>query len=78
MSKDLDPYGAIDLDYCTRVRAAGLHTKYIPNTHATHFEQNGIDAYGYNKNELVKKTWDLHNKNVCDYSNGTKAYYIPL
>ena len=78
MNTDLDPYGAIDLDYCTRVRAAGLHTKYIPNAHATHFEQNGIDAYGYNKNELVKKTWDLHNQNVSDYSNGTKTYYIPL
>jgi len=78
MNKELDPYGAIDLDYCTRVRAAGFQTKYIPNTHATHIEQNGLDAYGYNKNEFVKKTWDLHNQNVADYSNGTKSYYIPL
>jgi len=78
MNKELDPYGAIDLDYCTRVRAAGFHTKYIPNIHATHIEQNGLDAYGYNKNELVKKTWDLHNQNVADYSNGTKSFYIPL
>jgi GT2 family glycosyltransferase len=77
-NEELDPYGAIDLDYCTRCRAAGLHTKFIPLTKATHIEQNGSDAYGYNKMDLVKKTWDLHNKNVSDYSNGTKAYYIPL
>jgi GT2 family glycosyltransferase len=77
-NEELDPYGAIDLDYCTRCRAAGLHTKYIPKTKATHIEQNGSDAYGYNKMDLVKKTWDLHTKNVFDYSNGTKAYYIPL
>jgi hypothetical protein len=28
--------------------------------------------------ELVKKTWDLHNRNVSKYTDGTKAYYIPL
>jgi hypothetical protein len=77
-NQELDPYGAIDLDYCTRCRASGLHTKYIPNIKATHIEQNGIDTYGYNKMDLVKKTWDLHNQNVSEYSNGTKAYYIPL
>jgi GT2 family glycosyltransferase len=77
-NEELDPYGAIDLDYCTRVRAAGLHTKYIPNTKATHIEQNGADAYGYNKMDLVKKTWDLHNRNVQSYGDGTKSYYIPL
>jgi GT2 family glycosyltransferase len=77
-NEELDPYGAIDLDYCTRCRAAGLHTKFIPKTKAIHIEQNGIDAYGYNKMDLVKKTWDLHNSNVSEYSNRTKAYYIPL
>jgi hypothetical protein len=77
-NQELDPYGAIDLDYCTRVRAAGLHTKFVPSTRATHLEQNGSDAYGYNKMDLVKKTWDLHNKNVSAYTDGTKAYYIPL
>jgi GT2 family glycosyltransferase len=77
-NEELDPYGAIDLDYCTRCRAAGLHTKFIPNTKAIHIEQNGIDAYGYNKMDLVKKTWDLHTNNVSNYSNGTKSYYIPL
>jgi GT2 family glycosyltransferase len=77
-NEELDPYGAIDLDYCTRVRAAGLHTKYIPNTKATHIEQNGADAYGYNKMDLVKKTWDLHNRNVQAYGDGTKTFYIPL
>lgn len=77
-NEELDPYGAIDLDYCTRCRASGLHTKFIPNTNATHIEQNGADAYGYNKMDLVKKTWDLHNLNVSEYSNGTKSFYIPL
>jgi len=77
-NEELDPYGAIDLDYCTRTRAAGFHTKYIPSTKATHIEQNGTDVYGYNKMDLVKKTWNLHNKNVSDYSNGTKSYYISL
>jgi hypothetical protein len=77
-NQELDPYGAIDLDYCTRCRASGLHTKYIPNIKATHIEQNGVDAYGYNKMDLVKKTWDLHNQNVSEYSNGTKSFYIPL
>jgi GT2 family glycosyltransferase len=73
-NEQLDPYGAIDLDYCTRCRAAGLHTKYIPNAKATHIEQNGADAYGYNKMDLVKKTWDLHNSNVSEYSHGTKSF----
>jgi len=77
-NEELDPYGAIDLDYCTRVRAAGLHTKFIPSMIATHLEQNGSDIYGYNKMDLVKKTWDLHNKNVSNYTDGTKSYYIPL
>jgi GT2 family glycosyltransferase len=77
-NEELDPYGAIDLDYCTRVRASGLHTKFIPSSKAIHIEQNSSDAYGYNKMDLVKKTWDLHSKNVSDYSNGTKAFYIPL
>lgn len=74
----LDPYGAIDLDYCTRVRAAGLYTKYIRTGWATHIQQNGIDAYGYNKNDLVKSTWQLHTSNVANYSNGSKTYYLPL
>jgi len=77
-NEQLDPYGAIDLDYCTRCRAAGLQTKYIPNIKANHIEQNSIDAYGYNKMDLVKKTWDLHNRNVSAYGDGTKTYYIPL
>jgi len=74
----LDPYGAIDLDYCTRVRASGLYTKYIRTGWATHIQQNGIDAYGYNKNDLVKSTWELHSNNVSNYSNGSKTYYLPL
>jgi GT2 family glycosyltransferase len=74
----LDPYGAIDLDYCTRVRAYGLYTKYIRTGKATHIEQNGIDAYGYNKNDLVKSTWELHSSNVSNYANGSKTYYLPL
>lgn len=74
----LDPYGAIDLDYCTRVRAAGLYTKYVRSGYATHIEQNGLDAYGYNKNDLVKSTWELHSSNVSNYANGSKTYYLPL
>ena len=77
-NEELDPYGAIDLDYCTRVRASGLSTKFIPGTKATHIEQNGMEAYGYNKMDLVKNTWELHNRNVSAYTDGTKAYYIPL
>jgi GT2 family glycosyltransferase len=77
-NQELDPYGAIDLDYCTRCRAAGLHTKFIKEYTANHIEQNSIDAYGYNKNELVQKTWSLHSNNVCAYTNGNKTYYINL
>ena len=77
-NQELDPYGAIDLDYCTRCRAAGLHTKYIKEYTANHIEQNSIDAYGYNKNELVQKTWGLHSNNVSGYTNGNKTYYINL
>jgi GT2 family glycosyltransferase len=77
-NQELDPYGAIDLDYCTRCRAAGLHTKFIKEYTANHIEQNSIDAYGYNKNELVRKTWGLHSNNVSGYTNGNKTYYINL
>jgi GT2 family glycosyltransferase len=77
-NQELDPYGAIDLDYCTRCRAAGLHTKFIKEYTANHIEQNSIDAYGYNKNELVQKTWGLHSNNVSGYTNGNKTYYINL
>lgn len=77
-NQELDPYGAIDLDYCTRCRAAGLHTKFIKEYTANHIEQNSIDAYGYNKNELVQKTWSLHSNNVSAYTNGSKTYYINL
>jgi GT2 family glycosyltransferase len=77
-NQELDPYGAIDLDYCTRCRAAGLHTKFIKEYTANHIEQNSIDAYGYNKNELVQKTWGLHSNNVSGYTNGNKTFYINL
>jgi GT2 family glycosyltransferase len=77
-NQELDPYGAIDLDYCTRCRAAGLHTKFIKEYTANHIEQNSIDAYGYNKNELVQKTWSLHSNNVSAYTNGSKTYHINL
>lgn len=77
-NQELDPYGAIDLDYCTRCRAAGLHTKYIKEYYANHIEQNKNDAYGYNKNELVQKTWSLHSSNVSGYTNGNKTYHINL
>jgi GT2 family glycosyltransferase len=77
-NQELDPYGAIDLDYCTRVRVAGFQTKYIQSSISKHFYQNGIDAYGYNKTELVEKTWQLHTQNVTNYQAGTKNYYITL
>jgi len=77
-NEELDPYGAIDLDYCTRVRAAGFKNKYLPYCKAIHIEQNGLDAYGYNKAESVKKTWELHQNNVANYSNGSKSYYLAL
>lgn len=77
-NEELDPYGAIDLDYCTRCRVAGLQTKYIPNIKTTHIQQNGIDTYGYNKLDSVAKTWGLHTQNVSDYQLGNKNYYISL
>jgi GT2 family glycosyltransferase len=77
-NQELDPYGAIDLDYCTRCRDAGVLTKFIKEYTANHIEQNSIDAYGYNKNELVQKTWSLHSNNVSAYTNGNKTYYINL
>jgi GT2 family glycosyltransferase len=77
-NQELDPYGAIDLDYCTRVRVAGFQTKYVNSVQSKHFYQNGLDAYGYNKADSVQKTWQLHTQNVADYQSGTKNYYISL
>jgi GT2 family glycosyltransferase len=64
-----DPYGAIDLDYCHRARAAGHRTSYIPGAVALHLS-NGEGDYGFNKAEMVAKTWNLHVESVDKYRNG--------
>jgi len=77
-NEELDPYGAIDLDYCTRVRVAGYYTKFIKNYLANQIEKNYNHNYGFDKLELVNATWGLHSKNVNDYQSGSKNYYISL
>ena len=72
-----DPYGAIDLDYCHRARAAGHRTSYIPGAVALHLS-NGEGDYGFNKAEMVQKTWNQHVESVDKYKNGQLPVYIPI
>lgn len=74
-----DPYGAIDLDYCHRARAAGFRTSYIPGAIAVHRGQHGQGAdYGFNKSEMVSKTWNLHVELVDKYRSGLVNLNIPI
>ena len=79
MNTAFDPYGAIDLDYCHRARAAGFHTSYIPGAVAVHKGQHGTGGdYGFNKAEMVQKTWNQHVESIDKYKNGQLSIKIPL
>ena len=79
MNTDYDPYGAIDLDYCHRARAAGYRTSYIPGAVAVHQGQHGSGGdYGFNKSEMVQKTWNQHVESVDKYRNGQIPVKIPI
>jgi hypothetical protein len=74
-----DPYGAIDLDYCHRARAAGFRTSYIPGAVAVHEGQHGQGGdYGFDKSEMVQKTWNQHVESIDKYKNGQLSIKIPL
>jgi GT2 family glycosyltransferase len=79
MNTAFDPYGAIDLDYCHRARAAGFRTSYIPGAVAVHQGQHGSGGeYGFNKAEMVQKTWNQHVESVDKYRNGQMSINIPI
>jgi GT2 family glycosyltransferase len=56
-----DPYGAIDLDYCNRANKAGFESWYIGGACAKHIDNHGeedtTNIYGFNKKEMIEKTW---------------------
>lgn len=81
MNERFDPYGAIDLDYCVRTRAAGYVTTYIPNTIAKTgdhgiFDTRGI--YDFNKKEMIERTWQQHAEQVDDIMTGKLPHFISL
>lgn len=59
-----DPYGAIDLDYCNRATKAGFEAWYIGGQPAKHIDNHGeletSNVYGFNKREMIQKTWDKY------------------
>lgn len=61
MNEAFDPYGAIDLDYSKRCKLAGFQSYYVPNMLANHIHHHdGKELYGFDKTELVNKTWHVH------------------
>ena len=65
-----DPYGAIDLDYNKRCTEKGFMNFYLPFKCAKEIDHNDGSLYGFNKPELVNKTWGLH--------TGETLGHIPL
>lgn len=77
MDERFDPYGAIDLDYCVRARAAGFITTYIPNE--TAWQNNAVaNKYDFDKQTETERTWQYHAESVEQFMNGTLPYYISL
>ena len=66
-----DPYGAIDLDYNKRCTEKGFMNFYLPLKSSRHISENDGSLYGFNKAELVDKTWGLH-------SEGETLGHIPI
>ena len=62
--ESFDPYGAIDLDYCNRTNKAGFESWYIGGPCAKHIDNHGeletSNIYGFNKKEMIQKTWDKY------------------
>jgi len=61
MNEAFDPYGAIDLDYNKRCSLSGFNNYYLEGMLAKHIHRHdGKELYGFDKAELVNKTWGLH------------------
>jgi len=76
-NEQMFPYGPIDLDYCERANLAGFYTYYVMNCKAEHIGSHATgNEYGWDKNELVNKYWDMHVNDVIAYRNGSKNLKI--
>lgn len=75
--EDFGQYGPIDNDYNARCKAMGFVNYYIPGQ-SQHIDNSPADLYGYNKAELVAKTWPIHEANVKRYNDNPESAYIPV
>jgi GT2 family glycosyltransferase len=76
-NEQMFPYGPIDLDYCERANLAGFYTYYVMNCKAEHIGSHASgNEYGWDKNELVQKYWQMHVDDVIGYRNGSKKLNI--
>lgn len=73
-------YGPIDLDYCDRMRAAGLRHYYLAGPYADHIgtvDSNPKD-YQEAKAESLAKSWQLYTFNTHKYRDGEHLYQFDL
>lgn len=63
-------YGPIDLDYCARVRAAGLKTCYLSDYQSKHIGVNNPTDYQAAKNESLRKSWPLYHERMRGVKRG--------
>lgn len=76
-NEQMFPYGPIDLDYCERANLAGFYTYYVMNCKAEHIGSHASgNEYGWDKNKLVEKYWQMHVNDVIAYRNGSKNLKI--
>lgn len=73
---DYGVYGPLDIDYCERMRAAGLRYYYLHDLHANHIGKKEFNpaAYQAAKMDSLNKSWPAYKRNQKLYRQGKNVY----
>lgn len=67
-------YGPIDLEYCARVRAAGLRCVYLSQYPSKNIGRDNPADYQKAKMDSLKKSWGLYKERLSDIKAGNFYY----
>lgn len=73
---DYGIYGPLDIDYCERMRAAGLRYYYISDLHADHVGKKEFNPPDYQAAKMtsLNASWATYKANQKLYRQGEKIY----
>lgn len=73
---DYGIYGPLDIDYCERMKVAGLKYYYISDLYAEHIGEpkNNPPEYQAEKTASLNASWETFKKNQKAYRVGAKIY----